>query len=318
MTQIRIAQDNLLKFINKIHLGNCIDIMKQIPSNSIATCVTDPPYNYEFFGHKWDISEINRRCDKAKEYNSNILVKHIPYGSGLSGGTRNINWYKRNRDNVLDYQKWTEEWGKELFRILKPGAYVFVFNSSRTVAHIQVALENIGFYARDIFVWIRNSGIPKGLNVSLKMKKDDRKNWEYWQEWHSATRNCWEAISVTQKPLENNYINTLDKYGVGLLKTKNSTNERFLSNIFENYKRDKKDDFNKHITIKPISLIQKLIEISTPINDKNIIIDPFIGSGTTAIAAKRLGVNFIGCEINNDYIEIARQRLEKINPNTLF
>lgn len=309
MTQMLSSCSNVSNFINKIHLGNCIDIMRKIPANSIATCVTDPPYNYEFFGHKWDMYEINRRCGKAKD-NPNILVKHIPYGSGLSGGTRNKNWYKRNRDNILDYQKWVEEWGVELYRILKPGAYVFVFNSSRTVAHIQVALENVGFYARDIFVWIRNSGIPKGLNISLKMKKDNRQNWESWKEWHSATRNCWEAISVTQKPLENNYINTLDKYGVGLLKTKDNTSENFLSNVFENYKRDKKDNFNEHITIKPISLIKKLIEISTPLNIENIVIDPFIGSGTTAVAAKLLGINFIGCEINNDYIEIAKQRLD--------
>lgn len=317
MTQ-RNTDYQIFNFINKIHLGNCIDIMKKIPPNSVAGCITDPPYNYEFIGHKWNNIEIQRRCEKAKN-NPNILIKHIPYGSGLSGGKRNENWYKRNRENISDYRKWVEEWGKELYRILKPGAYVFVFNSSRTVAHVQVALENVGFYARDIFVWIKNSGIPKGLNASLKMQKDKQDNWKFWENWHSATRNSWEAISVTQKPLENNYINTLKKYNVGLLKTKNNIDNTFLSNIFEGYKKDKKDDFNTHITVKPIELVQKLVEISIPNIKDNIVIDPFMGSGTTAIAAKNLGINFIGCEINEYYINIALQRIGNATIlNTLF
>ena len=308
----------VLNFTNKIHLGDCVELMKNMPSNSIAGCITDPPYNYEFFGHKWNNQDIDRRCKKAKN-NPKILVKHVPYGSGLAGGRRNENWYKRNRENILDYQQWIEKWGKELYRILKPGAYVFVFNSSRTVAHVQIALENVGFYTRDIFVWVRNSGIPKGLNAALKMKKDNQDNWKYWENWHSATRNSWEAISVTQKPLKDNYINTVNEYGVGLLKTKNDIDNTFLSNIFDKYTRDKKDEFNTHITIKPIALIEKLIEISIPNIKHNIVIDPFMGSGTTAVAAKNLGIDFIGCEINKEYIDIALKRIKRCAiSSTLF
>jgi site-specific DNA-methyltransferase (adenine-specific) len=302
----------MLKLLNKIHLGDCIEIMKNIPDNSIAGCITDPPYNYEFFGHKWDNSEIERRKVNALN-NKSTLVKHIPYGSGLAGGVRNENWYKKNRKNILEYQNWVEQWGKELYRIMKPGGYAFIFNSSRTVAHIQVAMENEGFYARDIFVWIRNSGIPKGLNASLKLEKMGDPNYKDWEQWHSAPRTNWEAISVVQKPLQNNYIETLQNYNVGLLKTKNDIDDSFLSNIFENYKRDKKDDFNKHITVKPLSLIKKLIEISIPPYQDNIVIDPFMGSGTTAIAAKELGINYIGCEISNEYLDIAEQRLRSID-----
>ena len=136
--------------------GDCIEEMKKINDNSIATCITDPPYNYEFIGHKWDIEEIKRRTEKAKQSES-VLVKNIPYGSGLAGGVRNKRWYEKNRNNILEYQKWTEMWGKELFRILKPGGFIFVFNSTRTIAHVQIALENVGFYARDIIVWRRTS-----------------------------------------------------------------------------------------------------------------------------------------------------------------
>lgn len=79
---------------NKIYLGNCIEIMKKIPSKSIAGCITDPPYNYEFIGRNWDKEEIERRKDRVKN-SSSTLVKNIPYGSGLAGGVRNTAWYKK-------------------------------------------------------------------------------------------------------------------------------------------------------------------------------------------------------------------------------
>ena len=55
---------------------------------------------------------------------------------------------------------------------MKPGALVLIFNSTRTIAQVQVSMENVGFYARDIMVWRRQSGIPKGLNVSKKIRKN--------------------------------------------------------------------------------------------------------------------------------------------------
>lgn len=63
----------------------------------------------------------------------------------------------------------------------------------------------------------------------------------------------------------------------------------------------------KHPAEKPVDLIRYIFE-NTP-NEKNIILDPFLGSGTTAIAAKQLGRNFIGIEINPDYCKIAEDRL---------
>lgn len=297
-----------MEYKNKIICGDCIEIMKNIPDNSIAGCITDPPYNYEFIGHKWSNEEIKRRTERVKG-SSSTLVKNIPYGSGLAGGVRNKRWYQKNRENVLDYQKWVERWGQELYRILKPGALVFVFSSTRTVAHIQVGLENNGFYARDIIVWRRHSGIPKGLNLSKKLASMGDENADFWDGWHSCLRNEWEAISVVQKPLENNYIETLSKYNVGLFQAKDENG--FQANIIENIKRDTIEDFNIHVTVKPLELIKKLINLSIPKFESNILIDPFLGSGTTVLAAYELGINFLGIEINENYVEIANKRLHE-------
>jgi len=168
-------------------------------------------------------------------------------------------------------------------------------------------LENVGFYARDIIVWRRNSDIPKGLNIAKKLEKMELEGASEWEGWHSCLRNEWEAISVVQKPLKNSYTQTLFEHNVGLLKAKTSVG--FKSNIIENIKREDLEIFNDHITVKPQKLIETLIELSVPKNKGNIIIDPFIGSGTAAVAAKMANVDFIGIEINPQYVEIATKRL---------
>ena len=293
-------------------IGDCREVMREIPRDYISACITDPPYNYEFIGHKWDDSEVQRRIERVGTKDSKTLVKNIPYGSGLAGGVRNERWYQRNRENILDYEKWCLEWGTELYRICKPGATVLVFNSTRTVARVQVALESAGFYARDIVVYRRLSGIPKGVNIEKQLEKKGYKNPELWHGWHSCLRNEWEAICVLQKPLVNNYLETLLEYGTGLFYTKDDLGG-FQSNILENIPRKKSDEFNIHCTVKPLALMKKLIEIFVPRIEGSILLDPFAGSGTTLVAAKELNINYIGIEVVPNYVEIIKRRLDTLN-----
>jgi len=75
--------------LNEIMIGDCREVMREIPRDYISACITDPPYNYEFIGHKWDDSEAQRRIERVGTKDSKTLVKNIPYGSGLAGGVRN-------------------------------------------------------------------------------------------------------------------------------------------------------------------------------------------------------------------------------------
>ncbi|MBN4079515.1 site-specific DNA-methyltransferase [Beggiatoa alba] len=294
------------EFINKIFSGDCREVLKKLPENYVSACITDPPYNYEFIGHKWDEAEIQRRKNRVKD--SKTLVKNIPYGSGLAGGVRNKRWYQKNRDNILEYENWCYEWAIELFRVCKPGATVLVFNSTRTIAHVQVALEKAGFYARDIVVYRRSSGIPKGINMRRKLEQKGYENPEETEGMHSCLRSEWEAICVLQKPLSNNYTETLLKFGTGLFYTK-MEDGGFQSNILENIKRDKTADFNIHCTVKPLDLMRKLVSIFAPKTAGAIILDPFAGSGTTLVAAKQAGIDYIGIEIEHSYLDIIEKRL---------
>lgn len=276
----------------------------KIPQDSISLVITDPPYNYEFVGKDWDQEEIERRLEKVK--NSSTMVKNLPYGSGLAGGKRDSKWYARNRKNILDYREWCLEWSKKLFRICKSGCYVLVFNSTRTIAHVQVALEDTGFYARDVLVYRRNSGIPKGLNIEKKLESLglDGKQWE---GWYSCLRNEWEGIVLVQKPLINNYVETLAENQIGLINTKSEL--VFKSNILEGFRKTE-EERKLHINIKPLTLIEYLVSMFLPLNSGKIILDPFCGSGTTLLAAKNLGHEYIGIDKEQFCIEICKDRLK--------
>ena len=81
-------------------------------------------------------------------------------------------------------------------------------------------------------------------------------------------------------------------------------------------KRNMEDKNNfKHPTIKPLDLVETLIKNSAKSNGGGLILDPFVGSGTTCLAAKHLGHNYIGFEINKDFYQIACDRLQGINAN---
>lgn len=292
--------------MEQLFQGDCREILTGIPNNTISCVITDPPYNYEFIGRDWNHEEIQRRISRTKD--SSTLIKNIPYGSGLAGGVRNERWYKKNRENIKEYRNWCGEWSQELFRVCKAGAFVAVFSSTRTLAHVQVALEDEGFYARDCLVYRRHSGIPKGLNVEKKLAKENNPNSNNWKGWHTCFRNEWEAIVLVQKPLINNYIETLELNGIGALKTI-LPDGSFQSNILEGFSKGRDEKFDVHCTIKPLELIKKLLETLVPIKSKNIILDPFAGTGTTLVAAKELGLGFVGIEIELNYLEIIKERL---------
>jgi len=288
--------------------GDCREQLASLKENSISCVITDPPYNYEFIGRNWDHDEIQRRMERIQE--SSTLVKNIPYGSGLAGGVRNERWYKRNRDNVVQYIEWAKEWSTELVRVGKPGAIVAVFSSTRTLAHVQVALEEAGFYAREVLVYRRHSGIPKGLNIEKKLDKLGDSKAHEWNGWHTCLRNEWEAIVVVQKPLINNYLETIRETGLGPFKAI-LPDGSFQSNILEGFSKGPEEKLDEHCTIKPISLIRRLLELFLPKGDEHVVLDPFAGTGTTLVAALELGYQAIGIEIEERYISVIQQRLSE-------
>jgi len=87
-----------------------------------------------------------------------------------------------------------------------------------------------------------------------------------------------------------------------------------INNVFEFKKRYKEEQIKEHNAVFPLELPTKLMKMFSNPND--LVLDPFLGSGTTAVACKRLNRNFLGFEINPDYCKIAVKRLEQENIQT--
>jgi site-specific DNA-methyltransferase (adenine-specific) len=82
--------------------------------------------------------------------------------------------------------------------------------------------------------------------------------------------------------------------------------------------KKEKGEYNDHKTVKPLAICEYLIKLSA-FSKNAVILDPFIGSGTTAVAAKRLGKNYIGIDTNEKYVKIAERRLKELdNKSDLF
>lgn len=79
--------------------------------------------------------------------------------------------------------------------------------------------------------------------------------------------------------------------------------------------RGARKDTNFHPTVKPLQLMQYLCMLLKMPNKDQVILDPFVGSGTTCVACKELGINYIGIDDNEDYCKIARKRLKNVKPS---
>jgi len=102
-------------FINKIIQGDSLEVMKEIPDNSIDTIITDPPYGLEFMGKEWD---------SPKAMAGQIAHNEDMRGAFAYGGTHTRGY---TAVDLCLYQEWTKQWAKEALRIAKPGATLLCF-----------------------------------------------------------------------------------------------------------------------------------------------------------------------------------------------
>lgn len=150
---------------------------------------------------------------------------------------------------------------------------------------------------------------------TLYIKKPLTPEGEHWHGFKiGGIKPAYEPIVWAVKPPEGSYVNNVLKWGVGAErnaglegmeeKQVNDGRQILPDNAFQ---RDKTYRTNTHPTVKPIALFEWLIKLVT--REGQTVLDPFLGSGTTAIAAHNTGRKCIGIEKEGEYIEIAKRRI---------
>jgi len=233
-------------FLNKIICGDTLEIMRQMPDESIDLVVTSPPYNLK---------------------NST--------GNGMKAGTKTGRWannplqngYTHHGDNMPydQYVEWQRDCLSEMLRLVKEDGAIFYNHKTRVQAGLLQDRYEIleGFPVRQCIIWKRAGGFNFNPGYFVP---------------------TYEVIYLIAKP-KFKLVKGANGYG----------------DIWE-FNQEMR---NKHPAPFPVDLPARCIEST----NAEIVLDPFSGSGTTALATRRLGRQYIGIDISPEYCQQAAERL---------
>lgn len=177
--------------MNRVIVGDCLTILPTLDVDSIDACVTDPPYGIGFMGKKWDtfkpgvVAQPERYTTPIQSDNPNLQGRRRSPAISVSQIE-----YDRSVAGQREFQSWTEQWAREVLRVLKPGAHLLVCGAPRSFHRMTCGLEDAGFEIRDCIMWVFGQGFPKSLNLKGE-----------WQGWGTALKPAWEPIIVARKPI---------------------------------------------------------------------------------------------------------------------
>ncbi len=191
-----------------------------------------------------------------------------------------------------DYDEFTREWMRACRRVLKDTGAVWVMGSYHNIFRVGAILQDLGFWLLNDVVWCKTNPMP---------------NFRGRRFTNAHETLIWAAKSRNQKTYTFNYD------AMKALNEDVQMRSDWVLPICAGKERLKRRDGKKlHPTQKPEALLHRVILASS--NPGDVILDPFFGTGTTGVVAKRLSRDYIGIERDSVYAEAARKRLAAISP----
>lgn len=212
-----------------LHLGDCLEILKQIPDQSVDLVLTDPPYGMDF--------QSDWKKDKSKRF-PKIINDKKPFI-----------WFLN-----------------DAFRVTKNGGAIACFTDWKNQETWRMAIEIAGFQIKSHVIWDRDVHGMGDLKSSFGPRHDVV--WFATKGKFSFKNKRPASVIRSRRPIGDSII---------------------------------------HPNEKPIELMESLIHSLSTQHD--IVLDPFMGSGSTGVATKNLNRHFIGIEKDENYFEIARKRI---------
>lgn len=292
--------------VDQLILGDSIEELKKYADESIHLILSDIPYGISFAD--WDILHSNTNSALG-----GVSPAQLKSSGGFKSRGKPINgWSEADKHISQEYQQWCATWAGTWFRLLKPGASCLVFAGRRYAHRAILALEDAGFNLRDEISWNKVHGTLKAQRISkVYERRADLANSDRFAGWRVGNlRPVFEPILWFVKPYKQGgtIADNMLQYGVGAYNldawmqyVPDGSNLIEIPNL--------SSDRGLHPTQKPLRLMEALIELTT--QEGQIVLDPFAGSGTTLVAAQRLGRHYIGVEANPKYFATAQQRLSE-------
>lgn len=247
------------RLLNRITLGDCLELLREIPDNSINLICIDPPYF--LLGHEWD-----------RQWNS-----------------------------TKDYLDWCVLWFKESHRVLRDDGAFYCFQDWRLVSEYVVELKKIFPYFQNWITWERIKG--RSSNKNWKSSKEEIL---YFSK--SKLPKFFEQKKI--RPVIAPYVDA-DGKPKGWFVNEHGDRVRWtgIGNVWHYtppvWSSKLENPF--HPTQKPLMMVERIIGAHTDVDD--IVLDFFSGSGTTCVAAKRMGRRYIGIERDEQFHKLSLDRI---------
>lgn len=229
----------------KLYNDDCLNVLKNIESESIDLVVTDCPYHIVTGG----CTNIPRKDEVSGIFNHRNAFIREDVTSG-----------KLFENNDIEFKDWLPD----VYRVLKQGTHCYIMINARNLKDLQTEAEKVGFEFQNIIIWYKQNATPNRYYL-----------------------NAYEMILMLKKGSARNINNMGIK------------NVLEVANIL---------DGKTQPTEKPVRLNEILIANSS--NEGEIVLDPFMGTGSCGVAAKNLNRDFVGIEIDKKYFDIAKDRIE--------
>lgn len=276
--------------LNRVHHVDCLEGLRKINSSSIQTCVTSPPY--------WGLRDYNNTQQIGLETNVDEYIDRL---------VKVFSEVKRvlKEDGTL-WLNLGDTYMTKSYKHLKPKDMLGL------PWKVAFALQENGWWLRSDIVWNKPNAMPTSI------KDRPTKSHEYIFLLSKSKKYYYDTDSIREpyttemkgKPHNKKYgrltsdeIDNLTANGTsgsGFSRHEKGRNKRTVWTVPTSSQKD------AHFAVFPEELIKPCILAGCP--EEGTVLDPFMGSGTTAVVAKKLNRNFIGFELNGDYIKIAENR----------
>ena len=280
----------------KIYLADAFAWLETREENSIHAIVTDPPYGLKEYTD----------TEKAKLRNGRGGVWRIP--PSFDGCKR----HPLPRFTVLDeaeiaaLRSFFADFAKQAMRVLVPGGHIMIATNPLLSQYVYVPIMDAGFQKRGEIIrlvqTLRGGDRPKNAHA----------------EFHDVSvmpRSAWEPWGLFRKPCEGRVQDNLRKWGTGGLRRVSDDNP-FLDVIQSAPTRNEERKIAPHPSLKPQAFMRQLVRAALPLG-RGVILDPFMGSGSTIAAAEALGYSSIGIEKDPAYYSVAANSIPALVRFTL-
>lgn len=261
--------------VNTIQHGDCIEQMAELPEDSVDLVISDPPYNLSKGGDwSWDNEEDLE-------------------GFGGEWDKTMEDWDSMTLDQYFEF---TISWLREAERVLKPTGSIWTFGSYHNNGIINVSYQRLGVEIINEIVWYKRNAFPNlsgrrftaSHETILWGHTGDSENREY-------TFN-YELMKELEFPEDD-----LNEKGKQM---------RTVWDI-PNNKTEQEQEYGDHPTQKPLRVMERLILSAS--NEGDLCLVPFCGSGSACVSAKLNNRNYLGYEIESEYVEMARDRVNTVD-----